>query len=477
MQFPREVTEILTTLHNADFEAYVVGGCVRDVLLKKSPQDWDIATSASPSEIQQLFPKNFYHNKFGTVTVLTGSPDSILAQVEVTTYRIDSGYTDRRRPDQVTFTENIEQDLARRDFTINALAMDAARLIDPFDGQKDLENKLIKAVGDPSERFSEDALRLLRAIRLASQLNFSIEENTLAAIKKSASHIKAVAWERIRDEVVKMVMSQYPEKGFLFLEKTRLLQEILPEVAEGIGVEQNKHHTYTVIVHNVKSLQFAAEFNYPLHIRLAALLHDVGKPRTRRWHNGDYTFYAHDIVGARLAQKLMERLRFSTELTAKVCHLIRHHMFYYDIGKVTETGARRLLRRVGQEHFADLIKLRIAERKGSGVPKAEPYRLRHLQFLVEKASQQPITTSQLAIDGHTLMKKLQLPPGPQVGGLLNALLAEVIEDPTKNTEEFLLSRAQELKDKNPTELKQLGVKAVEEEEQKRENQIRRKYHV
>lgn len=480
---PPEVQEILATLKKAGFEAYTVGGCVRDLLLKKPPKDWDVATSAQPDEIQKLFPRNFYANKFGTVTVLTGG---LIKEVEVTTYRIEAEYTDRRHPDRVTFTPQLEEDLSRRDFTINAIALAPRSLgevgpeiIDPFGGVKDLEKRLVRAVGKPDERFAEDALRLLRAVRLASELNFTIEPATLAAIQKHHVLIRAVSGERIRDELKKIILSDQPEKGFNLLVATKLLPEILPEIAEGIGVEQNKHHIYTVFEHNVKSLQFAADYDYPFHIRLAALLHDIGKPRTRRFDHqaGDYTFYAHDIVGARMAEKLMQRLHFSNNEIKQVTHLVRHHMFYYDIGKVTEAGLRRLLRRVGQENFDDLIKLRIAERKGSGVPKARPYRLRHLQFLAEKVSQQPLTVGQLAINGHTLMDELELQPGPILGGILNALLAEVLEDPKKNTKDYLLQRATELKDKDPYELKKLGLAAVSQEEQKREEEIKRKYHV
>ena len=357
------------------------------------------------------------------------------------------------------------------------MVIDGVTVIDRFGGLKDLNAKMIRAVGDASERFAEDALRLLRAVRLAAQLDFSIEEKTLAALTTQAPALRAVSQERVRDELIKLVMSTKPEYGFNILQQTGLLKIIVPELAEGVGVGQNKHHIYTVFEHSVKSLQWAAQYDYPLPVRLAALLHDVGKPRTKKPLAGDYTFYGHDVVGARMAEKLLKRLRFSNEIVSSATHLIRHHMFYYDIGKVTETGARRLLRRVGQEHFADLIKLRIAERKGSGVPKAEPYRLRHLQFLVEKAAQAPITTSQLAVTGNDIMTELRLRPGPQIGGILNALLAEVLEDPARNTREQLLARAATLKGTDAQELKALGEAAKEAEEKKREDDIRRKYHV
>ena len=519
MDLPEEVQKIIETLSKAGFEAFAVGGCARDLLLGKEPKDWDVTTNAIPEEIQNLFPENFYANTFGTVTVLP-------AQVEVTTYRVDMGYSDARHPDEVKFTTSLEEDLARRDFTINAMALapqlsppleggggrakrdgvvvDGMYIIDPFGGIKDLNAKLIRAVGDPKERFGEDALRLMRAVRLATQLQFEIEGqphphppltgreksktppdkgeaeggSTFAAVKSLASTTQKVSQERIRDELTKIVMSESPERGMSLLQETGLLKHILPELQEGVGVGQNKHHIYTVFEHNLKSLQFAADFGYPLHIRLAALLHDIGKPKTKRPQGNDFSFHAHEFVGARMAEAALKRLRFPADVVKQVTHLVRYHMFYYDVGKVTEAGARRLLRRVGgKENFEDLVKLRMAERKGSGVPKAEPYRLRHLQFLIEKASQAPITVGQLKIKGSDLVKEFGMTPGPAFGGILNALLAEVLDDPTKNTREYLLKRAAELKDKNPDELKKLGATAIEKAEKEREEDIQKKYHV
>ncbi|HSX24441.1 MAG TPA: HD domain-containing protein [Candidatus Andersenbacteria bacterium] len=524
MQLPQEVQSVITQLQTAGFEAYAVGGCVRDLLLGKEPKDWDVTTSANPAEIQKVFPNSFYTNTFGTVTVRTGAtPDplqlplskgegttSVISEIEVTTYRIDAGYNDQRHPDSVTFTKSIREDLARRDFTINAMAMtyltpaspskgegstmrnpslyegegkrdevtiDNMQIIDPFGGLKDLHNRIIRAVGNPSERFTEDALRLMRAIRFSAQLGFEIEEYTLRAITEYAPAIEAVSHERIRDEFVKIIMSRHPEPALNLLQQTGLLAVILPEVAEGVGIGQNKHHVYTVFEHCVKSLQFAAEFEYPLHVRIAALFHDIGKPRTRRFVDTDYTFYGHEIVGAHMTESLMKRLKFPSDITKQVTHLVRHHMFYYDVGKVTPAGARRLLRRVGKDNFDDLIKLRIAERKGSGVPKAEPYRLRHLQFMVEQASKEPISVGQLAVTGNDLIHKLGLRPGPMIGGILHALLAEVLEDPKKNDKAYLLEQAKALQEKTPEDLKKLGEEAIAEEEKKQEEEIKRKYHV
>ena len=355
--------------------------------------------------------------------------------------------------------------------------MNAEEVIDPFAGQKDLEEKVIRAVGSPQDRFAEDALRMLRAVRFASQLDFTIEEETMRALTARADTITKVSMERIRDEITKIVLSDHPENGFNTLQQTGLLKLILPELEEGVGVGQNKHHIYTVFEHCVKSAQYAANYGYSLDVRLAALLHDIGKPRTKRPKEGDFTFYGHEVVGMHMAREALTRLRYPADTVKKVAHLVRSHMFYYDVGKVSEAGARRLLRRVGEEHWQDVINVRIAERKGSGVPKAEPYRLRHLQYLVEKASRAPITTSQLAIDGNTLMKKLGMKPGPQIGGILNALLADVLDTPENNTEDYLLERAAVLKDKDPAELKKLGEQAKEEAEAVKDEEIKRKYHV
>src|SRR5581483_11238618 len=316
MRMPVEVEEVITKLHQAGFEAFAVGGCVRDVLLHKKPGDWDVTTNAKPKEIQKIFPKSFYANRFGTVTVHTNATDETVQEIEVTTYRIEAAYSDQRHPDDVTFTTKLEEDLARRDFTVNAMALsltpdkawptiDGLTIIDPFGGLKDLNDRLIRAVGDPTERFQEDALRLLRAVRFTAQLSFTIEAATLAAITKNAAGIRAVSGERVRDELKKIIMSDHPEAAFVLLEQTGLLKDILPEVQEGVGIGQNKHHIYTVFEHNVKSLQFAADYDYPFHVRLAALLHDIGKPRTKRKQGEDYTFYGHEIVGAAMAEALL----------------------------------------------------------------------------------------------------------------------------------------------------------------------------
>ena len=489
MRIPGEVQEILRTLDAAGFTAHVVGGCVRDLLRGVEPEDWDVATSAQPEEIQRLFPQSFYKNRFGTVTVHTGGRDSRLKDIEVTTYRTEETYSDARHPDRVSFTTTLEDDLARRDFTVNAMGlkpkgmglgpwgMEDTELIDPFGGQGDLKSKLIRAVGDPAARFGEDALRLLRAVRFAVTLGFTIEPATLAAIKTHAPAISRISQERIRDELVKMLLHLDVENGFVLLQEVGLLPQMIPELSEGVGVKQNKHHIYTVFEHNVKSLGFSARAGDPLHVRLATLLHDVGKPRTKNGEYPDATFYGHDIVGASMTRKMLTRLAFPREMVQKVTHLVRHHLFMYDIGVVTEAGVRRLLRRVGPENFQDLLKVRMAERRGSGVPKARPYRLRHLEFMVEKVQKDPLSTKMLKINGNDLQQELALKPGPIIGAILDVLLADVLDDPSQNTRAALLARAKELSTQNLDAVRAQAKDTVAAKKQEEEENIKRKYHV
>ena len=477
MTIPQEVKNILDKLSKAGYEAYAVGGCVRDLLLKKTPKDWDIATNAKPEEIQNIFSDSVYENDFGTVGIKTGSEDPALAIVEVTPYRIEGKYTDKRHPDEVRFAEKLEEDLSRRDFTINALALDGdENVIDSFNSQKDLKDKIIRTVGNPRERFGEDALRLLRAIRFATVLGFKIEDKTLEAIKESAEWLRAISKERIRDEFVKIIESDKAYEGVLLLEETGLLQYIVPEIRDGIGVGQNLHHIYTVWEHNLLALKYAAEKKYSLAVRLGSLFHDIGKPKTKRGEGKYSTFYGHDVVGAKITAEVMERLKFSKELSEKVIKLVRYHLFYYNVGEVTESSVRRLLANVGPENIEDLIKVREGDRIGSGRPKAVPYKLRHLKYIIDKVSHDPISVKMLKIDGNELMKELGAGPGPKIGLILNSLLAEVLDDPTKNTKEYLTSRVHELDKKSPEELRN-ALKSIEEAIGKEEKERMKKYYV
>ena len=494
MILPKEVKEIIAALNKAGFEAYAVGGCVRDFVLSNveglsiEPYDWDITTNAKPEEIQKIFSKSVYENEFGTVAVNTESSDPKLKIIEITTYRVEEKYTDKRHPDVVKFTSRLEDDLARRDFTINAIAYDGKKFIDPFGGQNDIKNKIIKTVGNPDERFNEDALRLMRAARLAVQLSahggpasgWEIEEKTAEAIKKNSGDLVAISKERIRDELVKILNTSEAKRGLEMLREYGLLKHVVPELEEGWEVGQNKHHIYTVWEHNLRSLDWAAANGYKLENRVAALLHDVGKPRTKKGDGLDSTFYNHEIVGAKMAAQILERLRFSKKFIEKVVTLIRYHLFYYNVEEVTESSVRRLVKNVGPENMDDLLEVRIADRKGSGVPKAEPYKLRHLRAIIEKVSRDPISVKMLKINGDILMEKLKIGPGHRIGYLLNILLDEVLDEPKKNTLEYLTERAARLNAKQLAELEkmykiaQTKTREVAEEEFK---SIKSKYYV
>lgn len=483
---PSEVGMIAQTLERKGFQAFLVGGCVRDLLRGTvhgepvEPKDWDIATDAKPDKIQEIFPESVYENEFGTVGVKTDSPDAALKVIEVTTFRLEEGYADKRHPDEVKFARTVEEDLSRRDFTVNALAMRLdGEIIDPFHGGKDLGKKIIRAVGDPEGRFAEDALRLMRAVRFAAELGFSIEPETRQAIKTHAGLLEAIAKERIRDEFAKIVMAERAADGIFDLEALGLLRFILPELREGIEVSQERHHVYSVFEHSVRALEYAAKQKYPLEIRLAALLHDIGKPRTRR-EGHPPTFYNHEVVGARMAAAALDRLRFSRETAEKAVHLVRHHMFYYNVGEVSPAGVRRFLVRVGPEHVDDLIRVREADRIGSGVPKAVPYKLRHFLFMIEKVKHDPLSPKMLHINGADVMRILRIQPGPRVGQTLAILLEEVLDDPKRNTNAYLEKRTQELGALSDRELRSMMAKAKakkEAVEQAEEEKIKRRYHV
>ena len=496
LNIPKEVSAVLAELERNNHKAYLVGGCVRDVLLKREPKDWDVTTSAKPEEIQKIFPESVYENKFGTVGIKTGSDDSKLAIVEVTTFRREEKYSDFRHPDKIEFAKTVEEDLSRRDFTINAMALEIlnpclagrqvksqiSKIVDPYNGQKDLENKIIRAAGEPEERFKEDALRLMRAVRFAAELGFAIEEKTADAVKSCAYLLEVIAKERIRDEFVKIIMSEKngPAWGVAMLENLGLLKYIIPELREGIGVGQNKHHIYTVWEHNLRALDYAAQHNCSLEVRLASLFHDVGKPRAKRGEGPDSTFYGHEVVGARIAVKILDRLHFSKEIIERASHLVRHHLFYYNVGEVTEAGVRRFLSRVGSENIDDLLKIREADRIGSGVPKAVPYKTRHLQFMIEKVKADPISPKMLQVNGTDVMKLLNIEPGPKIGWILSILLDEVLDDPKKNNKENRELRIRELDKLSDGELVKMSKEAREKKEEFEsgiEEEMKRKYYV
>jgi len=490
MDIPKEIFSTIEKLKKKGFEAFIVGGCVRDFLREVEPKDWDIATNAKPREIQKIFPKNFYENKFLTVTVKTESKNPKLKEIEITTYRREAKYTDKRHPDEVKFAESIREDLARRDFTVNAISLTfksgklgkKTEIIDLFGGKKDLKNKIIRTVGKPKDRFNEDALRLMRAVRFATTLgqNWKIEEKTAKAIKENSPWLQAISKERIREEFMKIIMSERASEGIELLRKTGLLKYIIPELEEGFGVDQNKHHIYECYEHALRSLEYAVKKKFNKYVRLAALLHDVGKPRTKRGKGPKATFYGHEIVGAKMTAQVLNRLRFSKKDIEKIVKLVRYHLFYYNVGEVSEGSVRRLVRQVGPENMEELLQLRMADRIGSGVPKAEPYKLRHLKYIIEKVSQDPISVKMIKISGNDVIKILKIKPGPQVGHILNILLGYVLADPKNNKKEILEKEIRKLGKLSPENLKVLSQRAKKEREKlemKRDEMTKKKYWV
>jgi poly(A) polymerase/tRNA nucleotidyltransferase (CCA-adding enzyme) len=483
LKVPKEVMMVIAVLNAASFESYLVGGCVRDLLMGIQPKDYDVTTNATPEEIIALFPKTFYENSYGTVGVVTCGEDlgticsdETVKIVEVTPYRLESTYSDNRHPDQVKWSKNLLDDLGRRDFTVNSMAYNPVthEIIDPYDGQKDIENKLIKAVGEADIRFNEDALRLLRAIRFMSQLDFDIETVTRESIEKNAALLKNISHERMRDEFVKILMTDFPMRGISMMKETGILEYVVPELLRGVGVMQNQAHAYDVWEHNLRTLQHAADKKWPLHVRLSAIFHDISKPETKRFskEKGVITFYGHDVVGGRVTREIMERLKFPKELIERVSMFVRWHMFFSDTEQITLSAVRRLITSVGKENIWDLIDLRICDRVGTGRPKEEPYRLRMYQSMVEQALKDPVTLKMLKTDGKRIMDVTHETPGPKIGSVLHALFEEVLDNPDKNSEEYLDNRAKELMQLSVEELKVLGDAGKREMEGKNEEMIK-----
>lgn len=480
-EVPIEVVAVCKTLVEAGFEAYLVGGCVRDMMLSREPKDWDVATNATPQQVQGLFAETVYENDFGTVGIKNDVEGSKVGIIEVTTYRIEGKYTDKRHPDDVKFAKTIEEDLSRRDFTVNAMAMgmDGA-VIDPHGGEGDLREGIIRTVGNAEERFSEDALRLMRAVRFSVQLDFEIEFNTRRAIVSRSRELELIAKERVRDELAKILMTPHAAKGILLLEELGLLEYVLPELREGLGIGQNKHHIYGVFEHSIRALDYSAKQDYSLVVRMASLLHDVGKPRAKGGDGPDSTFYQHEYIGAKMAVTALDRLRFPRNFIEDVAHLVRSHMFYYDTGVISPAGVRRFVARVGPEYIDDLLKVREADRIGSGVKKAIPYRLRHMLFMIEKVKHDPLSPKMLKLNGDEIMQLLDLSPSPRIGWILNALLEEVLDDPEKNNKDYLTTRAEVLNKLSDTELKKLFASAQEKKGSAQgevEKGMKEKFHV
>ena len=481
---PEEVSSVAAGLRSAGFEAYLVGGCVRDLFLKRTPKDWDITTNAKPEDIQRIFPDSYYTNDFGTVGVKRETEDESLQIIEVTPYRTESGYSNKRHPDHIEFGNSLEEDLARRDFTINAIAYDESKgqIIDPYNGQKDIDIKVLRTVGNPEERFEEDALRLMRAVRLVAELNFAMDADTAAAIKEKGPNLKHISKERIHDEFVRIINSDQPMMALVLAQQLGILEYIASDLTRGIGVDQNQAHSYDVFGHLLRAVQHAADKGWDFDVRLAALFHDVSKPETRRWSDEkkDWTFHGHEVVGSRVTKKALEDLKFSRETIEKVTKLVRWHMFFSDPDQITLSAVRRMINNVGEENIWDLLNLRICDRIGTGRPKEQPFRFRKYKAMVEEALRDPISVTMLKIDGNQLMETFHVKPGPQIGWVLNALLEEVLDDPKLNNEPYLMKQTQALLALPEAELQKLGDsgrKKREEAEEAELQKILEKNHV
>lgn len=434
---PQSIKQFAAHFFKAGYSLYIVGGAVRDYYAGYTSHDYDFATDALPTEVMQIFHKVIPTGlKHGTVTVLFKGESH-----EVTTFRIDGEYHDLRHPSSITFVRSLEEDLKRRDFTINALAIDASsgELTDLHHGISDLKNKTIRAIGDPMQRFTEDALRIMRACRLASQLNFVIEERTLRAMKTLSSRLTSVSGERIRTELFNILDSPVPSVGLLSLDACDALEIILPELKAGSGIMQKGAHQHDIMLHNMYCCD-AAPQTKPL-VRLAALLHDIGKvPARQKLPNKEVTFYQHEIHSEQMALTIMERLKCSNEEKNRVTNLIRHHMFHYT-PDWTDGAVRRFINRVGLEAMEDLFDLRMADQKaihGFSYPESLiELRERIDQVLKESNA---LTIKDLAVNGNDLAD-LSIPRGPHMGRVLEELLETVLDDPLQNNRETLLTIA------------------------------------
>lgn len=440
--------KIIETMNNAGFECYAVGGAVRDLLAGKQPLNWDFTANAKPEEILKVFPDGFYDNVFGTVGIQVKHlaqqfkihVDDEFAKevVEITTYRTEHGYRDRRRPDKVEWGKSLEKDLKRRDFTINAIATDGKRIVDPFDGQKDLQVKLIRSVGNPDERFKEDALRLMRAVRLATELEFLVEEKTRKAIESDAQLLAEIANERIRDELLRILAARCAADGVLLLQYTGLLTFILPELKKCFGIPQqspDRHHIYDVGTHSVESLRYCPSTD-PI-VRFATLIHDIGKAAVfREDKNGLITFYNHEVMGAGMAKSIVKRLRFSKKQARKIITLVRWHQFTME-ETLTDKALRRFIRRVGKDNLEDMLDLRIGDRLGGGARETS-WRFKLFKKRLEEVQQEPFTVHDLAVNGHDVMKILNIKPSRKVGEVLNKLFEKVENKKLPNERKVLL---------------------------------------
>ena len=484
-EIPLEVRQVSDTLEKGGFEAYLVGGCVRDLVVGRTPKDWDFTTNAHPDQIQALFLDSFCNNDYGTVGIKNSETDDKRLQViEVTPYRTESGYSDARRPDTVTFGVTLAEDLARRDFTINAIAYRLAtnETVDLYGGIDDIQEKRIKTVGAADARFNEDALRMMRAVRLAAELDFMIDSDTMVGIINNHQQLGRIAIERIAAEFIKLINSDAPMPGIILLEKLGMIDYILPEIKDAIGCEQGGIHVYDVYEHCLRTLQAAADKGFSTPMRLAALLHDIGKPATRRTggKNKHYTFFGHEVVGAKMAKTILERLKMPRETIDEVEKLVRWHMFFSDPDEISLAAVRRTIVRIGEDNIENLLNLRVCDRIGTGRPKEQPFRFRKYKAMVGEALRDPISVKLLRINGDKIMQMSGEKPGKKLGYILHTLLEEVLVDPGKNTESYLESRVLELL-KLPEEelfiLSEAGKDKLAEEEAAALKEIAREHKV
>ncbi len=453
IQIPKQLNKIINTILENKFEVYIVGGAVRDILMGNKTYDWDLTTNATPEQMLKIFSDAYYDNQFGTV----GIPNLIEGDrpYEITTFRTESGYSDTRHPDTVNWGKTLDEDLSRREATISAMALKitsakhqpenkkqnvtvSVDLIDPYNGKKDLDKKLFRAVGNPDERYREDALRMMRAVRISAQLDFTIEERTLEGIKKNAFLINNIAKERVRDELLKIFQSPYPYEGMVLFRNTGLLKEILPEMEVSFSVEQKspgRHHIYDVGTHSLMSLKNCPSKD-PI-VRFATFIHDSGKTKTyKKSENGTITFYNHELVSTNNAYNIAKRLKFSKKATDKLIKLVRWHQFTVD-ERQTDSAIRRFIRNITPEYITDMLDLRVGDRLGGGATESS-WRLEEFKKRLIDVQKQPFTVKDLKIDGNDIMNTLGVKPGPQVGDILESLFDKVINKKLENSKEELL---------------------------------------
>lgn len=443
MHIPEFIQRVLNTMRENQYQIYIVGGPVRDLILKRPITNWDFATNATPDEVLKIYPNGFYNNQFGTVGIAV-EDSGIKHTIEITTFRKESNYADSRHPTTINWADTIEEDLARRDFTINAIAYDGKTIIDPYHGQDHIREKIIMAVGEADARFTEDALRLMRAVRFASELGFLIEEKTRHAIMDNAESITKISWERIRDELFKTLASPHPAEGILFLHNLYVLHYILPEVDICFTVPQkspHRHHKFDVGTHLVESLRACQSPD--VITRFATLLHDIGKAQTFRKDEKTelITFYNHEVVGTKQTENIAQRLKLSKKDTHKLVTLVRFHQFTVNELQ-TDKALRRFVRNVGKEYLEDMFLLRTADRIGSGSTETS-WRTELFKTRLAKALEEPFSIPDMAVDGSDIMRILSVPPGPLVGKILKELFDAITDGTLKNDRALLLKSVEE----------------------------------